>query len=729
MHLFDIIIVNYNSTDYLLKCLETIYKSFNKNNFNIFVQDNNSDDDADRIVNEFPSIHFSKNDRNIGFSAAVNRALKKGTAPYILIINPDSLVFEGFFKSILKYMNENPDVGIMGPKILNSDGSVQGSARSFPTPVTSFFGRTSVLSRWFPNNIITRKSILTTKNGGKSPINVDWISGACMVVRRKAIEDVGLMDERFFMYWEDVDWCKRMWGNGWKVVYYPEASILHYVGGSSKKRYFNSVLEFHKSAYSFFEKNKKTSTSLLIPLITIPLFIRFLFIIFSNVFGLVPPFKNDQRVAKNKKPKSTILILSLVFPPDGVSTSILYGELAEELRSLGHDITVLTTTPHYNEDKEALLRQPLSKQLCGLYYKSNYHGIPVIHAPIPMKGSRVAKRMLDYLRFHIISTIVGIFMVGNFDIILAPSPPLTIGLSAWFLSKMRRNPFIYNVQEIFPDIAVSLGLLKNKRVIRRFEKIERFIYAKSQVVVVISDWFRKRLLSKGVSDDKIVVIPNFTDTEFMKPNDRRNRFSDYHDLEDKFVVLYAGNIGLTQNFENILAAARRLKDLKDLCILIVGDGARRSWLQNQLLKEGCPNIRLLPYQPRSIIPAMYASSNVCLVPLKGGTAQETFPSKIYTIMAAGRPALVAADPDSELSWIIHQSGCGWTVPPDDEKSLSEIIEKLYHQRDEIQKRGMSGRKYVEEFHSKNAIAKQYDRLICRLTQKQQQQTKSFVCPN
>ena len=125
-----------------------------------------------------------------------------------------------------------------------------------------------------------------------------------------------------------------------------------------------------------------------------------------------------------------ILILSLVFPPDGVSTSILYGALAEELKNLGHDITVLTTTPHYNEDDEARLLQPLTRCWGGLYYKSDYRGIPVYHTPVPVKGSRVTRRLLDYTRFHAVSTAMGLLGIANdYQIILTPSPPLTIGLS------------------------------------------------------------------------------------------------------------------------------------------------------------------------------------------------------------------------------------------------------------------------------------------------------------
>jgi colanic acid biosynthesis glycosyl transferase WcaI len=176
-------------------------------------------------------------------------------------------------------------------------------------------------------------------------------------------------------------------------------------------------------------------------------------------------------------------------------------------------------------------------------------------------------------------------------------------------------------------------------------------------------------------------------------------------------VLYAGNIGLTQNFENILSAARRLSHLPDLLILIVGDGAKRSWLERQLSRGEYPNVKILPYQPKSAVPSIYASSDVCLVPLKGGTAQETFPSKIYTIMAAGRAAITAADMDSELTWVIKESGCGWAVPPDGDVALADAIERAYQHRRELAEMGQRGRRYVVENHSRPVIAKQYDELI------------------
>jgi GT2 family glycosyltransferase len=281
-NLMDIIIVNYNSTDYLLQCLRSVYGSLQELRAKVIVQDNASADDVSRVQTMFPEVVLSRNAYNMGFAKAVNQGLEESNAPYVILLNPDIHVSNGFFSFVLQYMEENPEVGIVGPKILNLDGSVQGSARSFPTPLTALFGRSTLLTKWFPKNRFTSRNVLTTRTDGNTPVAVDWVSGACMVVRRKAIDDVGPIDERFFIYWEDADWCKRMWRCGWKVVYLPRANIVHYVGGSSEKLLLRSVVEFHKSCYRLFEKHSKPRLRLAMPLVFGCLATRLLFVLFSH---------------------------------------------------------------------------------------------------------------------------------------------------------------------------------------------------------------------------------------------------------------------------------------------------------------------------------------------------------------------------------------------------------------------------------------------------------------
>ena len=288
MNLIDIIIVNYKSTDYLLRCLRSIYDTIHDLHVKIFVQDNASKDNVDRVKAEFPQVVLSKNSYNIGFAKAINNALKQSNSPYIVLLNPDTyVIMDGFFERILRYMEENPNVGIVGPKILNRDGSVQGSARTFPTPLTGLFGRSSLLTRFFPNNRLTRENILTNRSDGKTPMEVHWVSGACMVVRKRAVDDVGLMDERFFMFWEDADWCKRMWDKGWKVIYFPQASVVHYVGVSRDKALLRSIFEFHKSSYRLFAKYNKSFPCLMKPFAIAGLSLRLCLTFISNVIRVL----------------------------------------------------------------------------------------------------------------------------------------------------------------------------------------------------------------------------------------------------------------------------------------------------------------------------------------------------------------------------------------------------------------------------------------------------------
>jgi len=239
------------------------------------VWDNHSKDNPGRIRKQFPDVYLTENKKNIGFGAAVNKGLSQSDAPYIMLLNPDTKLSNGFVDKALEYMSANSDIGILGPKIVDSDGSLQESARAFPNGLTGLFGRKSFLSRLFPNNALTNKNLLAGANNVETIFEPDWISGACMVVRREAIEQVGLLDERFFMYWEDADWCRRMKKKGWRVVYYPEAVVSHFVGHSSSSRPIRSSLDFHNSAYRLYTKYAKGLEKAFSPLVFGLLAMRF----------------------------------------------------------------------------------------------------------------------------------------------------------------------------------------------------------------------------------------------------------------------------------------------------------------------------------------------------------------------------------------------------------------------------------------------------------------------
>jgi GT2 family glycosyltransferase len=257
--------VNHNSTDCAIKSIESVYKSLNGMMANIIVVDNNSRDDPEILKITFPQIELILNKENLGFSKAVNQAIHISHAPFVVILNPDTVIFDTFFYNTIAFLKKNFNVGILGPRIYDADGKIQGSARKFPTPLTSLFGRKSPLTKIFPNNPISKKEFLCFKSNGK-PIEVDWVSGACIIANRKAIEEVGGFDEKFFLYWEDTDLCKRIKDNGWKIVYNPTSHINHYVGYSSSQKPIFTTWHFHKSCFHLFKKHAKWPNTLLTPI-------------------------------------------------------------------------------------------------------------------------------------------------------------------------------------------------------------------------------------------------------------------------------------------------------------------------------------------------------------------------------------------------------------------------------------------------------------------------------
>lgn len=246
-----------------------------------------------------------------------------------------------------------------------------------------------------------------------------------------------------------------------------------------------------------------------------------------------------------------ILLLSTYFQPDIASTGVLMTHLAEELSRLGHKITVITSMPHYGGNR-------IWDSYRGKLIKRERHGqidVTRLYLYVPTKKTGLVGRILNYASFNAISTLVGIF-AGKQDVILVPSPPLTNGLSADLISRFKRIPFVYNVQDIWPDVVIRAGVMKGKRLIKISKWMEQYVYRRAKVCTVISEGFRNNLISKGVQPRKIATIPNFFDTDFVHPLPRSNGFSKQYGLDGKFVVLFAGNVGHSQGLETVLEAAK-----------------------------------------------------------------------------------------------------------------------------------------------------------------------------
>jgi colanic acid biosynthesis glycosyl transferase WcaI len=407
-----------------------------------------------------------------------------------------------------------------------------------------------------------------------------------------------------------------------------------------------------------------------------------------------------------------IVIVTLVFAPDGVSTATLVSDLAQDLQAKGYRLSVITTIPHYNVDEEARTRQPLVRHWSRLFYRSDYHGIPVWHTVVARKGQAASGRMLGYLVFNGLSLLIGLFAVSRPDVILVVSPPLTSGIVGWLLAHLRRSCLIYNVQELYPDTFIHMKTMRPESFAARvLFWIEHFVYQRATALTVICDAFRRAIVAKGISTHKIHLIPNFVDTDAIRPGPKCNPVANELGLTERYVVLYAGNIGMTQSFDTLLEAARCLQDQSDIRFLIVGDGVRRAHVAEQIQKLALRNVILLPYQPRRRVPDIYATADLGLVPLMKGTSQTTLPSKLYSIMASGRPVLAAVDADSDITVTIQMAQCGLTVAPDNADALEAGIRQAFQQQGAFRGFGQNGRQYMETQFSRTAVAMQYHRLI------------------
>ena len=397
-----------------------------------------------------------------------------------------------------------------------------------------------------------------------------------------------------------------------------------------------------------------------------------------------------------------ILLLSTYFRPDAASTGVIMTKLAEEFVAEGHEVTVVTSVPHYDPN---LAWPQWSKKLV---YSERRDGMEIYRVRVWAGNdkSSIAKRILSYGSFSLFAASKGAALPKH-DVILAPSPPLSNGVIADFISRLRGTPFVYNVQDVWPDVAVRAGVLTNGRAIRFLKEMESYVYRRAAKISVISEGFRRNLLAKGVPDSKISVIPNFIDTEFVTPEPKRNYFSRQHNLENKFVVLFAGNMGFSQGLESALDAAKLLESNEQIKFLMVGNGAAKNAAADYCETSRLRNVEFLPFQKYQDVPAMYGAADVCLIPLKRGFTAESVPCKLFTIMAAGRAAIAAVDCHSDTWNLIQSARCGTCVEPENPRALADTINTYYFDAGARSESGRNARHFIERHFRPGTIAQRY----------------------
>ena len=405
-----------------------------------------------------------------------------------------------------------------------------------------------------------------------------------------------------------------------------------------------------------------------------------------------------------------VILFTNSFPPEIRSLSTLMYELTVDLAQHGHRVRVVTGVPRYT------MPEGVEEQYRGkLFIREVIDGVDVLRLPvIPTPRRLPLARGLEQF-FIAFEYMVGGLLKGPQSVAMVYSPPLPLGLSSYMLRLLYRTPFVFNVQDIYPQAAIDLGLLKSRALIRMSEDMERFIYRRAAHITVHSQGNREVLLEKGVPSEKVSVVHNWVDTELVRPGQRSNGFRRKHELGDKFVVSFAGVMGFAQGLDTVLEAARILRDEKDILFLMVGDGSFKDVLVSRARDMDLShNMRFLPMQPREEYPNVLAASDACLVTLDAGVKTPVVPAKLLSIMASGRPALGSLPPDGDTPRIIDDAQCGIHAPAGDPEALAKAILDLYHRPDKREVMGRNGRAYAESHFSRRECVAQYESLLERV---------------
>ena len=416
-----------------------------------------------------------------------------------------------------------------------------------------------------------------------------------------------------------------------------------------------------------------------------------------------------------------ILIHTLIFSPDGVSTAYLYNDIAIRLQQRGYEVVVLTTTPHFNIVPEQVEKQPMHWKVWGFCKVSKYHGMTVLHVP-QKKFKSTALRLLGFIYWHIVSFFIGL-TVRHVDLILSPSPPLTVGWMNLGLAKLKGCKVVYNVQEIYPDILK----LKGGLVLKFLRWMEHKVYNGSDAVTTIDKVFYDTIEPRFENKSKLHIIPNFVDTALY----RALEVQEFNSLRvqgkwddklfpntDSIKLLYAGNIGHAQSWEPLIELAEKTRDL-NVEYIVIGEGAKRGYVEEEIKKRSLDKLHLLPYQPRELMPAILSYSDASFIFMAPEMDGDGFPSKVYTIMACERPLLVLSGENTPIINFLRDKGCAKLITEKDfNRKVDEMVKWLSNiTKEELKEMGKKGLAEIQAKYTKEKVTDMYSNLVDSLVLK------------
>ena len=398
-----------------------------------------------------------------------------------------------------------------------------------------------------------------------------------------------------------------------------------------------------------------------------------------------------------------VLLLALNYAPDKLGNAPINTGLAEGLVRLGRRVTVVCAQPHHETGRRT---GP------GGFTDTLEGGVRVLRVPILAGGTSAAGKASTYASFTALAA-ARAALVRGVDVVLTPSPPLTLGLVDALLSRLRRVPFVYWVQDLFPEAAVRLGVVQSRPAIAALERVERLVYAEAAHVSVICEAFARHLLAHRVPRHKISVIPNFADTTHLAPAPSRVNPFRAHLPKDAFVIQFSGRMGRSQALHTVLAAWQLVRAARPAArLMMVGDGPTQAQVRAAL--AGDPRATVLPTQARAALPELLAAADVGLTPLQAGLAGTSLPSKLLSLMAAGRPVVAGVDAGSDAATLVRAARCGVVVPPEDVGALAQALLMLHDDPQGAAAMGERGRAHAVGHYSAEVVVPRYDAMLQRV---------------
>jgi colanic acid biosynthesis glycosyl transferase WcaI len=396
--------------------------------------------------------------------------------------------------------------------------------------------------------------------------------------------------------------------------------------------------------------------------------------------------------------KPRVLILNQYYWPGVEATAHLLSELAEALAD-DFEITVVTG-------------MIAGADVAGVMERN---GVRIIRVrSTAFDRSRLALRATNYLTY-LGQSLLQALRVERPDVVLCMTDPPVIADIALIVARRFRAPLIVISQDVFPEVAVELGRLDNPALVGALRVAIRFYLARADRVVAIGDTMKRRLGEKGAPQERMVVIPNWVDTNALLPQPRDNEWAREHELVDKFVVMHSGNIGHAQNLDALVRSATFLRDIEDLRIAIIGGGARRDELKALAKVLEVDQVLFMGYQPRELLPLSLSAADVHVVGLASGLSGYVVPSRLYGILSVGRPVIVAADRESETAKIVEEVGCGVVVPPGRPELLARELRRAHDGELDLEGMGGRGREYVTAHADRTIAVGRYRALLQELS--------------